>query len=269
LSKEFSVILLGTRGTMPVSDNQFREFGGDTPCVLVNMGETQIILDAGTGITKARRYLESSVHECNVIISHPHLDHILGLPCFSPMHDARYNINIYGATYNGRDVEEQVTTFMQPPLWPVSPDDYKAKISFIEVSGEFMIGDVKVGVIPGNHPGGCHVYKLSKNGKTFVYATDFEHGKSASARLAEFSMNCDILVYDASYSEAEYEYRVGWGHSTWNEGILMSKHCGAGKVILFHHDFTRSDKELFELEAEFPANAKNVTFGRCGDTIEF
>jgi len=44
----------GTRGSIPVSDPGFMEFGGNTTCVFISgidEGAGAIIMDAGTGIS--------------------------------------------------------------------------------------------------------------------------------------------------------------------------------------------------------------------------
>ena len=50
MMSEFSVKFRGVRGSFPVANKDFYEFGGNTSCVEVNVGGHLIILDAGTGI---------------------------------------------------------------------------------------------------------------------------------------------------------------------------------------------------------------------------
>jgi phosphoribosyl 1,2-cyclic phosphodiesterase len=40
----------GVRGSVPVADGGMMRYGGNTSCVEVTLGDTEIILDAGTGI---------------------------------------------------------------------------------------------------------------------------------------------------------------------------------------------------------------------------
>ncbi len=41
----------GTRGSIPVPERQFMEYGGNTPCVRVSLSNGYVIIfDAGTGI---------------------------------------------------------------------------------------------------------------------------------------------------------------------------------------------------------------------------
>ena len=52
----------GTRGSIPVSEREFMEFGGNTTCVLisgVNEGINSVIMDAGSGIRKLGKDISS------------------------------------------------------------------------------------------------------------------------------------------------------------------------------------------------------------------
>ena len=83
---EFKVKFRGVRGSFPVADRSFLQFGGNTACVEINIGEEIIILDAGTGIVAAgdelmEKYISSSANpderksiNATILISHIHQD---------------------------------------------------------------------------------------------------------------------------------------------------------------------------------------------------
>lgn len=53
------------------------------------------------------------------------------------------------------------------------------------------------------------------------------------------------LVIDAQYTEAEYRAgRVGWGHGTYHLGIALAEEAGVSRVLLTHHDPTRTEDAL-------------------------
>ena len=60
----------------------------------------------------------------------------------------------------------------------------------------------------------------------------------------------------AGYTPTEYQSRVGWGHSTWEEGIQVARDANVKELMLFHHDPDHSDlfldKMLLEARARFP-----------------
>ena len=47
---EFNVKFRGVRGSYPVANKDFLQYGGNTSCVEVNVNGHLIILDAGTGL---------------------------------------------------------------------------------------------------------------------------------------------------------------------------------------------------------------------------
>ena len=70
------VTVLGTRGSVPVANACMREFGGETSCYQVEAGGDKIFLDAGTGIARAAF---DGAEPNHILLSHAHVDHILGL----------------------------------------------------------------------------------------------------------------------------------------------------------------------------------------------
>jgi len=57
------VTFYGTRGSIPVCEPAFQEFGGNTTCVLLTGDDGRIaILDAGSGIRNLGRDLIASGH---------------------------------------------------------------------------------------------------------------------------------------------------------------------------------------------------------------
>ena len=97
----------GTRGSTPVSEKKFVQFGGNTSCVMLTMDSGHnFIFDAGTGIRKLDSDLarlsnvqplglpELDIPALDVVIvlSHTHWDHIQGFPFFKPAYDPQKNI---------------------------------------------------------------------------------------------------------------------------------------------------------------------------------
>ena len=88
----------GVRGSIAVPGVETARYGGNTPCVSVEDGKGILVLDAGTGIRRlgealaARRFSGA----IDVLLSHTHIDHILGLPFFAPIHDVNARVRIFG-----------------------------------------------------------------------------------------------------------------------------------------------------------------------------
>jgi ribonuclease BN (tRNA processing enzyme) len=59
--------------------------------------------------------------------------------------------------------------------------------------------------------------------------------------LRAFAAGAGVLIYDATYTDAEYRSRVGWGHSTWREGVRLAEAASVKRLVLFHHDPSHDD----------------------------
>ncbi|MBQ1435159.1 MAG: MBL fold metallo-hydrolase [Clostridia bacterium] len=236
-----TVIILGARGSVPVSGEDFRRFGGATTCVLVKMAGQYIILDCGTGILKLPREA-MSCPSLSVIISHAHADHIIGLAMCPYIFRDEASVDIYGASRGELDIKAQLERIFSPPTWPVGTDDLPARMSFHELGKSFYIDKIKVETKEGVHPGGVSLIRLSCEGKSVVFMTDTTLTAKNMPEYAEFAKNCDLLLCDGQYSDEEWLRRRSFGHSTWTAAARLGREANAGAVRIIHHDPSRTDE---------------------------
>src|SRR5262249_50429390 len=141
---------------------------------------------------------------------------------------------------HGRSTKEALGTLMADPLFPVGLDEFKAKIEY----RDFRVGetlkphrDVTLRTLPLNHPGGCTGYRLDFGDKSIAYVTDTEHKPGILDRnVLDLARGADLMIYDANYTEEEFPRYVGWGHSTWQQGVRLADAADVETLVLFHHD---------------------------------
>ena len=75
-----TAVILGARGSVPVSGEKFMRYGGSTTCVFLRLAGQPVVLDAGTGLLSLPDVLRENEREIPLLLSHPHADHLLGLP---------------------------------------------------------------------------------------------------------------------------------------------------------------------------------------------
>lgn len=292
----FKVKFRGTRGSYPTPKQTHLKYGGNTSCVEVNVRDQLIILDAGTGIielgeTLTREHILSgnSTEErkpinATVLLSHIHLDHIQGLPFFSPEFIKTTNLKIYGPDSGKEKLKDTVSTLLFDKSFPVSLEEIQGTIDInsfsqrqvliIKEDGsqvlipvgdfkkeEFSKKDIIITAYKTTaHPkNGCLCIKISYNNKVMVYATDKECYVGSDKKFIEFAYGCDLLIHDAQYTHQDYISPVmpkqGYGHSTFNMAIETAKLAKAKKLYFFHYDPNYDDNILDMLDKDF----KNMT----------
>ncbi len=259
---EIVITILGARGSVPTEGEGMLEFGGTTSCVLVRAGDRAIFLDAGTGIMNAPEVGDSHI---SILLTHPHLDHLLGLPFFPYMLEKDRIIDFYAKKCGNLSAKDQVGEVISTPRWPCCAEDYPSHMVFHDAVLPLKLGEVLVEGIDSNHPGGGTVYKLSYRGRSFVYATDYEYEEEKAKELIEFARGTDLLLIDGQYTEEELAQKRGYGHSTPADGMKIMRESGAKSVRFVHHDPMHTDEFLRGMEAKI--KSENASFARKGEVI--
>ena len=238
------VTILGTRGSVPVSGPEFVKYGGATTCAVVTLAGQSVVLDAGTGILKLSRVIPSGTDNIPLIVTHSHVDHMLGLPMCPHVFSRNTVFEIYLRTRAGLDAKAQLESFLTLPIWPVGPDQLPAEFRFHDLPESFSIGPVKVSTMEGNHPGGVSMIRLDGNGKSVIFATDSVINESLFPAFRDFAGSPDLLLIDGQYSQEEYDGHPNFGHNSWTEAATVGLRIGAKKTLIVHHNSSKTDAEL-------------------------
>ena len=271
----FEIKIWGCRGSIPVSSPDHLRFGGSTACVEININDDVIIIDAGSGIRElGTDLLKRGTRVANLLLSHGHYDHIMGLPFFYPVYKADMQLHLFsGHTNNNPCTHDIISDFMREPYLPVSLDIMQANMNFYDVKegAEVDLGTGNTAVsCATNHPGGCCAWRVTDGTHSFVYWSDHEHGDDeVDARLTQFAAGADVLIYDAMYTDDEYpSMKKGFGHSTWRKGCEFAQKAGVKQLLLFHHAPERTDSQLEAIEAMAHKVFAGASAARDGQIIK-
>jgi len=273
----------GVHGSLPRPGPTTLKYGGNTACVEVRCGRTLIIFDAGTGIRELsedilRRRVETgedgSALTAHIFFSHLHWDHVQGFPFFAPIFEKGNKFHLYGGRGLNLTLNRLLNDQMSHPNFPVTLCDLAASLTFHDLeSGDHVIVDDAVIVARHlNHPGGSFGYRLERNGKSLIYASDTEHDGGLDPRLLELALNADVLIHDSMFTPGQYlglrdgVSRKSWGHSTWEGAVEAALAVKAKRLVLFHHG--NDDDTVSEIESRAREKFANTTAAYEGLEIE-
>lgn len=266
MAEGLKVRFWGVRGSISCAGPDYMRYGGNTSCLEVSAGGRLLILDAGTGIrTLGQDLAKRAPLDIDIYFTHTHLDHLSGLTFFAPLFDKRNSVRMWaGHLEPPYTLKQVVSNMMQAPIYPVTLDIFQATVSFkeFEAGQSLTCGPLAMRTAPLNHPNGATGYRIEHDGKSICYVTDTEHREGERDRnIVELCRGADIMIYDSSYTDAEYPRYRGWGHSTWQEGVRLADAAGVGTLAIFHHDPSHDDAFMDgvarEAAAMRPGTAKN------------
>lgn len=272
-SAPLTVEIWGGRGSVPTPGAGTVRHGGNTTCISVRSAAgDRLIVDAGSGIRKLGPLLMAEsprAPEINLFLTHFHWDHIQGLPFFAPFIQGgariRFHAGVEACETRGR-LERQ----MSDPFFTLDFNAAKAECEFLQMGrAATRCGSLTVEAFPLNHPQGAWGYRIESGGAVVVVATDLEHGHATLDKLLrERAANADLLIYDAQYTDAEYEKKVGWGHSTASVGAAVAMDAGVKDLMLSHHDPEHDDDKMDEIVAQAKKLFPATSAAREGSVIE-
>ncbi len=265
----------GVRGSISTPNADTRRYGGNTSSIEIECGGRPLLLDAGTGL----RYLGNALHarggpwDLDLLLTHTHFDHVCGIPFFKPFFDPTNQFRLWaGHLLPEHTLKSVLEDMMIAPLFPVPPGIFAAAVDYRDfaVGTTLELGaDVRVKTAPLNHPNRATGYRVEHAGRAVCYLTDTEHEPGAlDQNILALIEGADLVIYDATYTDEEYPTRVGWGHSTWEEGCRLCDAASVETLVIFHHDPDHDDDFMDQIAAKAEVRRPGTVVAREGLVIE-
>ena len=246
----FDFTLRGVRGTLPISIAGGTEFGGNTSCVLLRHGDRTAILDAGSGIVGlGKELIAEGAKAVDIVISHAHYDHVIGLPFFLPLYRSDIRVTLwYAGSPDAPDGRRLLADLMRSPFLPMGPGALRCDLQFAELPTEGTIdlgGGTRLTTCPVLHPGGAVGMRVGRGAGDLVYVPDVEHDDGPmDARLVAWMQGASVALLDCTYLPEDYAHYTGYGHSHWQKCAGLAAQAGVRRMGMFHHNFSRSDTAI-------------------------
>ena len=274
-ANSLSVRFWGVRGSITCPGPDTMRYGGNTPCVEIRCGSQTLIFDAGSGIRALGKSLVSAGNNADfdIFLTHGHIDHVIGLPFFAPLFVNNQVIRVWAGNLQPTGgVENAVRRLMSFPFSPLQVESVHADLEF----QDFHSGDT---ISPGpgitvrtamlNHPGDAVGYRIEYGGRSVAYITDIELGDGPiDPAVLALASNAEVVIVDATYTGGEMPSHLGWGHSSWQQGIRLANEANAGRLYLFHHDPDHNDAFMDKIQTDAAAARPGTVVASEGMNVE-
>jgi phosphoribosyl 1,2-cyclic phosphodiesterase len=267
----YTVKFWGVRGSIACPSPDHVIYGGNTSCIEMDVGEHVLIFDAGTGIRLlGQSLMRRKVLSVTMLMTHTHWDHINGFPFFAPAFNPAFSMTIMAGHLGGKagGIKGVLANQMENPTFPVPLSTMRGSLSFADfTAGETLtlFDDVVIRTAPLRHPNGATGYRVEHAGKSVCYVTDTEHVPGTlDENVLSLIRDADLVIYDSTYTDDEYPAKVGWGHSTWQEGVRLCDAANVKTLAIFHHDPDHIDPMMAEIEASARSARPGTLVARDG-----
>jgi phosphoribosyl 1,2-cyclic phosphodiesterase len=269
-----SVSFWGVRGSAPVFGANHQVFGGNTMCLEISAGERRVIVDAGTGIRQLGRKLQQDkVSITDIMLTHYHMDHLMGLMTFAPLFEKSATVTIHAPILDKRHPETILHGLLDAPFFPMAVKDAGASFAIhgFHPGEAFALADLDIRTTCLPHPGGACGYRIGHDAGSVAVIMDYEHASDRpDASLVRFCSGSDLILYDAHWDDnVDYLAHRGWGHSTWQAGLRLMHEAGVRRLGAVHHAPGATDDTLLEREGRLRKAHPASFFAREGETLRF
>ncbi len=242
--------LLGTTGYHPTDRRQ-------TACLM--LPEIGVVLDAGTGMYRVGRLLETNT--LDIFLTHSHLDHIIGLTyLFSVLagHE-QVAVRVHGQAEKLEAIAEHL---FAPPIFPAMPP-----LTWQPLGEHVSLqNNGRLSWFPLNHPGGSVGYRLDWSDRSMAYVTDTT--ADAQADYVDRIRGVDLLIHECYFPDGKEELAQSTGHSCATPVAQVARAAGVGRLLLVHIDPSADSQDPLGLEkmrAIFP----QIQIAEDGQAIDF
>jgi ribonuclease BN (tRNA processing enzyme) len=227
------VVLLGSGGWIPTAARA-------TCSALVRSGDHALVIDAGTGIGRLveRPQLLEGVRRMDILLTHFHLDHVVGLSYLPALSlPTPPTVHGPGEWLYGLETAEVLGRLVGHPLFAV---DLEALVAGVEELGEttLPLGSFEVATrVQPHHNDPTLAFRVDDL-LTYCTDTSYDEGNAGLARGSR------ILVHEAWYTEDAPREEAT--HSSAREAARIARDAAVERLVLIHIRPAADERALVE-----------------------
>lgn len=212
---------LGTGGYHPDAHRH-------TTCVL--LPDRGLCFDAGSAFFRAPdRLAAHGVTELDLVLTHAHLDHVVGLT-FPLAHIERGTLTAI-RVHGRRDKLDAVRTHLfADALFPVMPSVMTWHPLPDAAVGTLSVAGGTLHFREQTHPGGSLGLRFEADGRRFAFCTD----TAPEDATADFAADADLLAHECNFPDGWEALAARTGHSTLSPTLDLARRAGAKRTVLMH-----------------------------------
>lgn len=192
-----------------------------------------LVFDAGTGIYRLPTLIETD--HLDIVLSHAHLDHVVGLTFLLDILYQRpvEQVRIWGDPVKLEAIQthlfnEHIFPVALPVSWcPLTP----AATITVGLGGELS-------AFPLEHPGGSLGFRVDWGAETAVGERSFAYVSDTTghpqAEYVERIHKVDLLLHECNFRDSAEEWAIKTGHSWTSLAAEIARTAEVGQLLLAH-----------------------------------
>jgi ribonuclease BN (tRNA processing enzyme) len=239
-------ILLGSGGWFPTSRRQ-------TCCALIRDGSQALVIDAGSGVHRLveNRELLRGVERLDIVLTHFHLDHVVGLGYLPALELAEPPV-IWGAGrwLAGASTESVLERLLGPPFFSAPLAQIASGVREIDTEA-FKVGSFAITTrVQERHAEPTLALRI---GDALTYCTD----TAPDPGNVGFAAGSRVLFHEAWYAQATSDDQ---NHSAAGDAGRIAREAGVERLVLIHvNPLQDADEPLAEsARTEFAGAAVGI-----------
>ncbi|MBR8833989.1 MAG: MBL fold metallo-hydrolase [Stigonema ocellatum SAG 48.90 = DSM 106950] len=267
---KFVVQFWGVRGLIPTPTSCTSRYGGNTACVEMQVGETRLIFDGGTGLRiLGKSWLDlHSPLEAHLFFTNSQSNRIQGFPFFAPAFLPENCFHIYGtAASNGASIKQCLCDQMLQPHFPYPLQVMQSELQFHHLTPDRVVklDDVNVTTALINHTQKSIGYRVTWLDHSVAYITDMHQraNKSEREHIAQLIKSVDLLIVNSTYIPGAARNNLE-SDVHWLTAVDLAHATGVKRLVITHHHPDDNDDFLDQIQAEVKSAFPKALLAREG-----